>query len=126
MTHEAFHEAVVAFVLKFNKMCEQERKDFLVREYTVNYESGPSIQQHSVTYKVSNDGDVWEVNAERGFWVFKSKYPLIRITKDGDMASISGLYTKALGDFEASQIEEKLDAYIEICRKLPQDAFVKS
>lgn len=128
MTDTDFEDIVKAFAVKFNEMCQTERKDFLIREKLVTYESGSEMKRYGVTYEVKKSGDVWKVDAvSDGFWIFKSRFPLLEVhRKESGMATLKGMYTKTFGDFEEALLEEKLEAYMAVCKALPQDAFIKS
>ena len=65
------------FVDAFNLMCKTGRRDFLVRERMVNYESESRIKRYPVEYKMKGKGDEWDIFAEsEGFWIFKKNFPL--------------------------------------------------
>ncbi|THB80112.1 MAG: hypothetical protein D3926_08775 [Desulfobacteraceae bacterium] len=116
------------FVDAFNRMCRDNRRDFLIRERVVTYESGSRIKQYQVRYMVKQKKNKWEIYAQsKGFWIFKSKFPLIRIEKKHDQVLISGMFTEAIASpFDPSELKAKLDQYLIICQNLPKDAFVRS
>lgn len=126
MNSEKNNQIVNAFLKDFNEMCKTERKDFLIRERVVNYESGSRIKKYNVTYRVRNKKDKWIIEAVNGFWIFKKKFLLLEITLRGEKINFSGLYTHSIRDFEKSLLEEKLKKYLSICKKTRHDAFVKS
>jgi hypothetical protein len=127
MDTEKIDQTVNTFLEEFNEMCKTERRDFLIRERVVNYESGSSIKKYNVTHRVRIKKNVWIIEAvSSGFWVFKRKFLLLRITIKKDKLNFAGLYTFSILDFEESLLEEKLKEYLNICKKTPHDAFVKS
>lgn len=127
MNHEKIDKTVNAFLEEFNEMCRTERRDFLIRERLVNYESGSSIKRYNVTHRVRRKKNSWIIEAvSSGFWIFRRKFMLFRITVKKDKLNFSGLYTSSILDFEESLLENKLKEYLTICKKMPHDVFVKS
>ncbi|WP_062057933.1 hypothetical protein [Aquimarina longa] len=127
MKNENINRIIETFLSDFNEMCKTNRKDFLLRERMVTYESGSFIKKYNVTYRLKQKNNSWLIEAvSSGFWIFKKRFLLLRITKTNNKINFSGLYTSSIPDFEESLIEEKLKKYIEICKSLPQNAFVNS
>lgn len=125
---ERLNAVVRDFVYHFNEMCRLRRKDLLVRQKTVQYESGSRLQTYQVSYRVKVTKKDWQIYAvSNGFWIFKSKFPLFRIIKLDHKLSFAGLYTEDLASIpiSANQLKEQLDRYLHKCEKLPQDAFTK-
>ncbi|PHN07289.1 hypothetical protein [Flavilitoribacter nigricans] len=117
------------FVGAFNEMCRSKRKDFLVRQKMVNYESGSRLVSYRVTYKMKSTSREWRIfAATSGFWIFRSTFPLLRILKKEHSLSFSGLFTEDLKSISRSpeQLKEQLDHYLQICESLPRDAFINS
>ncbi len=114
------------FLYDFNQMCKSSRKDFLVRHKTVQYESGPSTKTYNVTYHMKKGSNKYDIIAQTGGWIFKSKFPLLAIEFKGDNAGLKGLYTAGFGSFPKKELKEKLAAYLEECKNLPQNAFTRS
>ena len=52
MNNSRMDVIVEKFLLKLNMMCEKDRRDFLIRERTVNYEYGSSIKTYKVTHRI--------------------------------------------------------------------------
>ncbi len=114
------------FLLKLNEMCKNDRRDFLIRERRVNYEHGSEIRKYTVTYRIKKAKNIWIIEAvSSGFWIFKKRFPLLRITKKNTMVNFSGLFTSTISDFKIDQLEDKLHTYLEICKNQPRDVFIK-
>jgi hypothetical protein len=127
MNHQEIDKTIHAFLKEFNEMCSTERKDFLIRERLVNYESGSYIKKYNVTHKVRRKNNSWTVEAmTSGFWIFRRKFLLFKITLKKDKLNFSGLYTSSFPDFEESLLKNNLKKYLNICKKTPRDVFVKS
>jgi hypothetical protein len=127
MNNEKINEIINAFLEEFNEMCKTERKSFLIRERVINYESGSSIKKYNVTHRVRRKNNAWIIEAiSSGFWVFRRKFLLLRITIKKDKLNFSGLYTSSILDFEESLLESKLKEYLNICKNTPHDVFIKS
>ncbi|MEZ5038852.1 MAG: hypothetical protein R2828_03140 [Saprospiraceae bacterium] len=127
MQEEQLDSIINTFVRNFNTMCKVHRRDFLIRERTVTYESGESIKKYNVTYIVKKTSHKWKILAvSNGIWIFKKKFPLFEISRAKGKMSINGLFTQSIPDFETSMLAENLEKYLEHCKKLPQDAFVRS
>lgn len=127
MLEEQLDQIIETFVHNFNTMCKEHRRDFLIRERTVTYESGDTIKTYNVTYIVKKTSDKWKILAvNNGFWVFKKKFPLFEISRAKGKMGFNGLFTQSIPDFETSMLAENLEKYLEHCKKLPQDAFVRS
>ena len=127
MNNEKIDQTVNAFLKEFNEMCRTERKDFLIRERMVNYESGSSIRKYNVTHRVRRKKNIWIIEAvSSGFWIFRRKFLLLKITLKKNKLNFSGLYTYSILDFEESLLEDKLKEYLNTCKKTPHDVFVKS
>ncbi|MBL56693.1 MAG: hypothetical protein CMP61_05855 [Flavobacteriales bacterium] len=115
------------FLNDFNKMCQSERKDFLEREQTVNYEYGSEIKKYKVVYQVRKSKNIWLIEAvNNGFWIFKKRFPLFKITRKKDKINLTGLFTHSIKDFELKDLENKLKLYLSICKNQPNDIFTKS
>lgn len=126
MNHENIDKTVNAFLEEFNEMCSTERRDFLIRERLVNYESGSSVKRYNVTHRVRRKKNIWIIEAvSSGFWIFRQKFLLLKITLKKDKLNFSGLYTSSIQDFEESLLEDKLKEYLNICKKMPHDVFIK-
>ncbi|ALU75111.1 hypothetical protein J2Q11_11525 [Tenacibaculum finnmarkense genomovar finnmarkense] len=129
MSNENIDKIINAFLKDFNEMCKTKKRDFLIREKIVNYESGTYSKKqvkYNVTYKVSRKKNIWVIEAINGFWFFKKKFLLLQITTKGEKLNFSGLYTHSFKDFEKSLLEDKLKIYLNTCKKIRHDAFVKS
>lgn len=127
MTEEQIDYIIDAFLVKFNNMCWNERRDFLIRERSVEYESGPKIKKYTVSHIAEKSENEWNImGITKGFWIFKKKFPLLKINKFGNKISFSGLYTNNITDFDESLLEQKLEQYLETCKNLPQNAFIRS
>lgn len=126
MNNQKIDEIVNTFLKNFNEMCTTERRDFLIRERIVNYESGSYTKKYNVTYRGRNKKNKWIIEAVNGFWIFKKKFLLLEITLKGEKINFSGLYTHSIKDFEKSLLEDKLKIYLNTCKKIRHDAFVKS
>ncbi len=129
MTQEQIDQIIHDFGKKFNTMCANERRDFLIREWTsTDYETGiTSTYRKPVTYKVKKKRNKWRIRAEtKGFWIFKRRFPLFDIIHSNGTIEFKGLYTHTIPVFEEALLAEKLDEYIAICKRLPPDAFVRS
>ena len=115
------------FLVRFNKMCERERRDFLNRERTVNYETGSRIKKYKVVHQLRKRDNEWLIEAiSDGFWIFKKRFPLLRITREMNKISFAGMFTHTIHDFEVEQLEEKLNEYLKICKNQPEDVFTNS
>ena len=126
MTEAAIEKLISSFLKDFNKMCDTERKDFLIREKLVTFESGTSIKKYNVTYELKSKSDNWSIDAvTKGWWIFKTRFPLLKITRKDQKITFSGLYTESIKPFDSANLKENLDKYISICKALPQDAFVR-
>lgn len=121
-----FESTVNQFITKFNAMCKTQRKDFLIRERMVTYESGTGVRTYNVTYKAKINGPQYEIYARSGFWIFGKSFPLFKFLVQNGSIIFHGMYTKHFPPFPPSELEVKLNSYIEICKKLPKDAFVRS
>ena len=127
MNEEQFDRIINTFVTDFNRMCSSERKDFLIREKKVQYEDGPRIKRYNVTYEVKKSGKTWKIQAvSSGFWIFKKRFPLLTIQWKKGEFHLKGLYIKDMKRFEDSLLGSKLSKYLEKCRSLPQNAFIRS
>jgi hypothetical protein len=126
MTDEAIDEAIDIFIVNFNEMCKEDRRDFLVREREVMYEATKSIKQYKVTYKAKKRRRHKEIYAQSGFWIFKRKFPLFKITQKDKMIQFEGLYTDSFSSFPDNKITENLQLFLETCKKLPKNAFINS
>ena len=116
------------FVERFNSMCKTERKDFLLRERLVNYESGSSIKTYYITYVLKEQKDRYRVIglSNGGFWIFRKRFPLLDIEIKGNELKFKGLYTSTIPTATKETLKECLDKYLDICKKLPQNAFIKN
>lgn len=115
------------FLVRFNKMCEVERKDFLLRERLVEYEYSSKIKQFKVSYRLKRSNNEWLLEAVSwGFWIFRRKYPLLRIKRNGNTINFSGMFTYTIAEFNVELIENKLSEYLEICKKQRRNVFIKS
>lgn len=127
MYEQQLDKIIETFIGNFNKMCKSHRRDFLIRERIVTYESETSIKRYNVTYVVKKSRDKWSILAiSHGFWIFKRKFPLFKISRFNGQINFSGLYTSSILDFKESLLKEKLEEYLDCCKKLPQNAFVCS
>ena len=127
MDNNKFNEIVNSFLKEFNEMCSSTRKDFLLRERVVNYESGSSVKRYNITHRVKRKNNTWTIEAvSSGFWIFKKRFLLLRITRNRRNVNFSGLFTPSISNFKDSEIEEKLKEYLKTCKALPQNIFVKS
>ena len=115
------------FIKDFNTMCKTTRKDLLVRERVVQYETGSGIRKYNITYKAKKGKNKIDIVGETaGFWIFKSKFPLFSIQQVQGKLKFSGLYTSKFTVMEESELKQNLQKFLEICEKLPKDAFTKS
>ncbi|GAA3519291.1 hypothetical protein GCM10022393_36830 [Aquimarina addita] len=127
MNYEKIDKTIHTFLEEFNEMCRTERRDFLIRERLVNYESGSSIKKYNVTYRVKRKQNTWTIEAvSNGFWIFRRKFLLLKITPKKNNLNFTGLYTTSIRDFEESLLSQKLKDYLNTCKKLPHNAFVRS
>lgn len=127
MDNSRLDKTIDEFLSRFNQMCATERRDFLVRERKVNYEHGSRIKTYHVTHQVRKRGNEWLIEAvSSGFWIFKRRFPLLRITKRHNLINFAGIFTSSIRDFKEEQLEEKLNEYLEICKNQPHDVFIKS
>jgi len=127
MTNKEIDKILESFLERFNEMCQNEKKHFLYRERTVTYENSTRIKKYQVTYKLKKENNGWTINAvSNGFWVFKKKFPLLRITKTNDQITFSGMFTSTINQFSLDKLEEKLEVYLDICKKQPENVFTKS
>lgn len=126
MNNENINQIINAFLKDFNEMCKTERRDFLIRERVVNYESGSYTKKYNVIYRVRRKKNSWIIEAVNGFWFFKKKFLLLQITLKGEKLNFSGLYTHSTRDFEKSLLDDKLKKYLNTCKRIRHDAFVKS
>ncbi len=120
---------VESFIVDFNKMCREGRKDHLLRERVVQYESGPERVQYKVTYEAKKRKTGWQVRAvTKGFWIFKKKFPLMEINVQPGTISFKGLYAQGLKpiDINPDELKRELNSYIKTCKILPPNAFVNS
>jgi len=120
---------VKSFITGFNKMCREGRKDHLLRERMVEYESGPEKVQYKVSYEAKKRKKGWQVRAvTKGFWIFKKKFPLMEINVQDGTVSFKGLFTQDLNPVDAhpDDLYKELQRYIGICKDLPPNAFVNS
>ncbi|MEL6654541.1 MAG: hypothetical protein AAFQ87_27450, partial [Bacteroidota bacterium] len=86
-----------SFIKGFNKMCQEGRKDLLLRERMVEYESGPRKEQYKIRYEAKRRKDGWQVRGvTKGFWIFKQKFPLMEIKVLPGTVSFKGLFTDKL------------------------------
>lgn len=128
MDNEKFDQYINTFLDKFNEMCKSERRDFLIRERVVTYESGSRIRTYHVTHQLKRKNDnTWVIEGiTKGWWIFKSKFLLLRVTRKKNKVNLSGPYTSKIKDFNSSELEVKLNEYLETCKKIPREAFVRS
>ena len=127
MTDQKIDSIVNKFLADFNKMCEKESKHFLERERTVNYESGTRIKKYKVKHQLKKSKNTWLIEAvSSGFWIFKSKFPLLKISLKNNKITFSGMFTYNFSPFKAELLEEKLAEYMTTCKKQPKDVFTKS
>ncbi len=127
MDNSSLDKIIHEFLPKFNKMCATERRDFLVRERTVNYEHGSRIKKYQVTHQIRKRKNEWLIEGvSNGFWIFKRRFPLLRITRRRNLINFAGVFTSSIHDFKEEQLEEKLNEYLEICKSQPHDVFIKS
>lgn len=127
MNKENIDNAVNAFLEEFNEMCRTERRGFLIRERLVNFESGSYVKKYNVTHRVRRKKNTWIIEAvTNGFWIFRRKFLLFKITIKKDKINFSGLYTSTIPDFKEPLLEVKLKKYLNICKKTPRNVFVKS
>ncbi|SEB48297.1 hypothetical protein SAMN04489761_0974 [Tenacibaculum sp. MAR_2009_124] len=127
MTNEQIDKIVNDFLVSFNKMCVNDRKDLLERERTINYEHGSRIKKYRVTHRIKKKKDEWLIEAvSNGFWIFKRKFPLLRIVRNNNRISFYGMFTYDFPDFELHQLKSKLDTYLSNCKKQSYDTFTKS
>lgn len=120
---------VESFIVGFNKMCQEGRKDHLLREKMVEYESGPRKVHYKVSYEAKKGKGGWQIRAvTKGFWIFKKKFPLMEIKVQAGTISFKGLFTEDLNpvDPNPDDLYTELQRYIGICKALPQDAFLNS
>lgn len=112
------------FVFKFNRMCQSERRNFLVKKRNITYETGTQVKTYHVNYQIRKRRNAWQVDAvSDGFWIFKKRFPLLRISQNQGKIRFSGPFTADISDFEPKLLKQKLDEYMEICKKQPADVF---
>lgn len=128
MTEIAFKEILNSFLKRFNEMVNTERKDFLIREELVTYEYSQELKRHNVTYRVKKSLGRWTIEATTDhFWLLKRRFPLIKMKRNKGMVTITGLFSKKISEpFPEEELDTKLTEYLEICKNIPTDAFVKS
>ncbi|KAA1248030.1 hypothetical protein [Aquimarina sp. RZ0] len=127
MENEKIDKIINDFLKEFNQMCTTTRRDFLIRERIVTYEHGSSVKRYDITHQVRRRNNEWLIEGVSSiFWIFKKRFPLLKISRKNDRISFKGLFTAAFSDFDVSLIESKLKEYMEICKKQPKDVFVKS
>lgn len=128
MDHNKIENALHKFIGAFNAMCKKERRDILLRERTVTYESSSSIKTYYVTYAFKKYGDTWKIFglSDGGFWIFRKKFPLFDMVKTKEGIQFKGLYTSTIPMATQDNIEACLEKYIEVCKTLPQNAFINS
>ncbi|MEM1136271.1 MAG: hypothetical protein AAGI07_10570, partial [Bacteroidota bacterium] len=104
MTDSDFNNTIKTFLKDFNEMCRADRKDFLIREKLVTYEHSTRTQRYEVTYRVRSKSNIWFIEAVTdGFWIFKKRFPLIRITRNKDMVDITGVHTGSIRNFKQEE-----------------------
>lgn len=128
MTNNEIDTILGKFISQFNAMCRSERKDFLLRERTVNYESSSSVKTYYINYEMKRYNNTWKIYgvSENGFWIFKKKFPLLDLVKSQDKIIFKGLYTSTIPTATADNFQECLDKYIEVCKGLPQNVFINT
>jgi hypothetical protein len=127
MTEKEIDNIVNDFILRFNEMCEKEKRSFLIRYETVNYEKGSKIKTINVTYRLKKYTNQWLIEAVSGGLCFlKKKFPLLRIIKDQNSIIFSGMFTSDFEPFDIQHLEEKLNEYLIICKNISGDVFTTS
>ena len=127
MTDKEVDAVIARFLVSFNEMCRTERKDFLSRELTVTYETGSRIKTYQVSYRFKRKGNEWLIEAvSSGFWIFKSKFPLLRVKKGKDKMTFLGMFTAKFKPFAPAELEEQLEAYLNTCKSQPKNVFTSS
>ncbi len=127
MIKEKYDEIITQFVDNFNNMCDEERRDYLIRERIINYESGPRTKRYEVQYQMRKRGNTWKIEAVSGtVWPFRRRFPLITLKLVDDRFQTIGLYNGQIKEFSPEELELKLKQYLDKCRTLPQNAFIKS
>jgi len=127
MDNDKIDKIIIDFLEEFNQMCSTTRRDFLIRERIVNYEYSSSIKRYDITHQIKRKNDEWLIEGVSViFWIFKKRFPLLRIKRKNNLINFTGLFTHSFPDFEVALIEDKLKEYIEICKEQPEDVFVKS
>ena len=80
-----------------------------------------------VKYIVRKWRRTWRIEAVgRGFWIFRARFPLLKIKKYDHVVKVSGLYSNSISEFKVNLIDEKLKEYLLICQRLPRDVFIRS
>ena len=78
-------------------------------------------------HRLKKRNNVWLIEAvSNGFWIFRRKFPLLRIVRYNNMISFYGMFTYDIADFEVNKLKSKLEIYLENCRKQSYDTFTKS
>jgi hypothetical protein len=127
MSNEKLDIQIDKFMVRFNIMCRKERRHFLIRQRTVEYEYSSEIKKFEVTYRVKKKRDEWLIEAvSDGFWIFRRRYPLLRITRNDNRIRFAGMFTSTIPDFDINLLEEKLDEYLVICKNQPKNVFTES
>jgi len=128
MDHNKIEKALNHFIVAFNAMCKKERRDILLRERTVTYESSSSIKTYYVTYAVKKYGNTWKVFglSDGGFWIFRKKFPLFDVVISKEEIQFKGLYTSTIPTATEDNLDACLEKYTAVCKALPQNAFINS
>jgi hypothetical protein len=126
MIEQEIDLVISKFLVRFNEMCQNENRAFLIREKTVNYESGSKTKIIKVTYRIKKQPNEWLIEAvDNGFWIFKKRFPLLRINKNNSEFSFSGMFTSSFRNFPQEELEEKLNQYLSICKSQTNNVFTK-
>ncbi|MEW7292473.1 hypothetical protein [Aquimarina sp. 2304DJ70-9] len=127
MENEKIDKIIIDFLEEFNNMCTTTRKDFLIRERIVTYEHSSSVKRYNITHQIRRKNNEWLIEGVSTiFWVFKRRFPLLRINRINDKIRFTGLFTSSFLDFDIQLVESQLQEYLEICKKQPEDVFTKS
>ncbi|PKV48023.1 hypothetical protein ATE84_5316 [Aquimarina sp. MAR_2010_214] len=127
MENEKIDKIIIDFLEEFNHMCTTTRKDFLIRERIVTYEHSSSVKRYNITHQIRRKKNEWLIEGvSTVFWIFKKRFPLLRINRINDKIRFTGVFTSSFLDFDITLIESQLKEYLEICKKQPEDVFAKS
>ena len=125
---QEFHLVVQNFAANFNQMCRGSGRDYLIRS-TSGEENKGKEKTYTVEYKVEDLGYGWSIYAEwRKWYFFSKKFPFVNIEETGNnKLKLSGLFTENMPEISRSpaELQQLLQKYLEHCRNIPRDSFVR-